>query len=287
MADPAWRIAAASVAGSSHRATGLPCQDAHACQAFAVDGREALVAIVSDGAGTAPRSDVGSARAVGHLDTLVSGHFCAGILPRHVDGRLARTWYACVTELLAKEASREGADPRDYACTLLGAYVDDEGGAFMQVGDGAAVIRMAGEDGWRPVIWPQHGRYANESNFVVGERVGEDLEFAYVPGRIAEVALFTDGLENLVLDRAARTAPRAFFDHVSGPVRRLPAPGVDPALSGHLADYLSSPDVSARTDDDVTLVIASRGPEAPRAAALPESGQGHGTDGDAAEGDAA
>lgn len=248
-----WKIASAGVAGISHAATGLPCQDAHAC--LVSGGR--LVAVVSDGAGSARHSDVGSTLAVRLLVEAIDAE--AGRPAAILVGGFAADLYERLAGRLDEEARLAGHDPRDYACTLLAAVIDEEGGAFLQLGDGAAVIRASGERDWRPALWPQHGRYANETNFLLGDRVRADLETLYVPGRVEEVALFTDGLENLVLDKAARCAPPAFFEHVAGPVRRLALPGRDEALSGHLARYLASPDVASRTDDDVTLVVASRG----------------------------
>ena len=65
MKGGAWRTAYASVIGTSHTKTGSPCQDAGGCTVVkAVDGAEVLVAAVSDGAGTASRSEAGSALAV-------------------------------------------------------------------------------------------------------------------------------------------------------------------------------------------------------------------------------
>ena len=52
-----WRTAHASVIGTSHTATGAPCQDAGDCEVLAAaDGSEILVAAVADGAGSAKRS---------------------------------------------------------------------------------------------------------------------------------------------------------------------------------------------------------------------------------------
>src|SRR5207237_8015857 len=56
-----WRFAAARATGTSHLQTGTPCQDRLAC---AVLANGALVAAVSDGAGSAPRAEVGAEIAV-------------------------------------------------------------------------------------------------------------------------------------------------------------------------------------------------------------------------------
>jgi hypothetical protein len=51
-----WKIVAASARGSSHEASGQPCQDAHAYRA----GEDWFVGVVCDGAGSARHSDRGA-----------------------------------------------------------------------------------------------------------------------------------------------------------------------------------------------------------------------------------
>jgi len=258
MGEAGWRIASARVAGTSHVMTGLPCQDAVSLTCEETGGAW-FTAAIADGAGSAARSDRGSEQAARAVETFLSVQ-AANASPASALGRAAvLAAYRDAAAEIERLAAEEDQPVREYACTLLAAYVDAAGGVFAQVGDGAIVIRMDGETEWRPVFWPQHGRYANETNFIVGEGALDAFEHAYVEGRVAAVAMFTDGLENLVLDRAARTAPAPFFEHVAAPVRRLPRPGWDKALSDKLAAYLSSKDVSARTDDDITLVVASHG----------------------------
>ena len=56
-----WRVASASARGTSHIKTGKPCQDS---VYHSVTSGGALIAAVSDGAGSAARSEIGSALAV-------------------------------------------------------------------------------------------------------------------------------------------------------------------------------------------------------------------------------
>jgi hypothetical protein len=113
-------------------------------------------------------------------------------------------------------------------------------------------------DGWRHVFWPQHGEFANTTNFVTSENVHDTLDFALTTDPVAEVAIFTDGLENLVLQKVERQAHAPFFDSMFRAVRRSTANGVDHGLCAHLKTYLAGAPVNARTDDDKTLILASR-----------------------------
>jgi len=51
-----------------------------------------------------------------------------------------------------------------------------------------------------------------------------------------------------------------FFDKMFPAVRALPESGLDEKLSEALAKYLDSPAICQRTDDDKTLVLATRRP---------------------------
>jgi hypothetical protein len=72
------------------------------------------------------------------------------------------------------------------------------------------------------------------------------------------VALFSDGLENLVLNKTSRTVHAPFFDSMFPSVRRSQAGGPDAALGRDLEKYLSTPTVTDRTNDDKTLILATR-----------------------------
>lgn len=160
--------------------------------------------------------------------------------------------------MLADRADDEERDVREYACTLLGAVVSPTAAAFLQVGDGAIVVSHGEEDGWSYVFWPQHGEFANTTNFIVSPNAMEALEFDLATRRIEEIAVFTDGIENLVLHQASRTVHEPFFNQMFRPVRDSDAEGFNGALSEGLRRYLSGPAICERTDDDKTLILATR-----------------------------
>jgi hypothetical protein len=86
----------------------------------------------------------------------------------------------------------------------------------------------------------------------------EALEVEQAPRPIDEIALFTDGIENLVLHRGSKTVHDPFFNALLKPIRTSASIGYDESLSEKLKDYLRSRAFSERTDDDRTLLIASR-----------------------------
>jgi len=75
---------------------------------------------------------------------------------------------------------------------------------------------------------------------------------------IDALATFTDGLERLALDFVNSRPHVPFFDGVCRPLREGATAGHESGLSTQLKEYLNSPAINARTDDDKTLVLAVR-----------------------------
>lgn len=247
-----WRTAYASVLGTSHLKTGSPCQDAGGCIVVqGADGGEVLIAAVSDGAGTAKRSEVGASLAVARFL-----RDFAETDPASIDRGFALEWIASVQGEIAALAADEGNQVRDYACTMLGAVVAESGAVYLQIGDGAIVVGgdEGGEYSW--IFWPQHGEYANVTNFLTQEQATETLEFETGPA-VREIALFSDGIERLVLDFSSNAVHspsfRPIFKWLAG---TEPNDMQQPAQA--LINYLRSDHVNKRTDDDKTLVMATR-----------------------------
>jgi hypothetical protein len=170
----------------------------------------------------------------------------------------ARHWVKEIAEQLERKAHDADHHVQEYACTLLAAIIAHDAAVFLQIGDGAIVTSHGEEDGWSWVFWPRHGEFANTTNFVVSENALDVLEFELAPRRIDEIALFTDGLENLVLHHGSKTVHDPFFNALLKPIRQSINDGYDESLSEKLKAYLSSPAFCERTDDDNTLIIASR-----------------------------
>ena len=132
---------------------------------------------------------------------------------------------------------------------------------FAQIGDGAIVVANENGTQWSSVFWPQHGEFANTTNFVVSLGASELLEFFASDEAVNELAVFSDGIENLVLNQASKSAHSPFFNSMFVPVRKLEISGLNEELSAGLATYLESQAICDRTDDDKSLVLASRAPQ--------------------------
>ncbi|HEY2294158.1 MAG TPA: PP2C family serine/threonine-protein phosphatase [Thermoanaerobaculia bacterium] len=257
MSPPEWRLAAASALGTAHLKLGLPCQDAHRCSVQRTAGGEpVLIAVVCDGAGSAARADAGAQLASRMIHDEIAAALDGGCGVRDITQGWIEERLGRFQAEVAARAEAEGGEPKDFACTLLAAAVGPDCAAFCQIGDGVIVI---GEDAetYRWIFWPDRGEYENVTFFATEPEAADHLQFELLEGRIDEVALLSDGLQRLALHYQTRTAHAAFFDPMLATLRAASADALE-SLSDQLAAYLSSPAVNERTDDDKTLVLASR-----------------------------
>ena len=253
-----WRIAQASVTGTSHLKLRNPCQDTSESVVMSLDdGSILLVAVVSDGAGSASEGATGAQLACSSLIATVRELADSSQLNSQFAEDVVTRWIAAFHNVIQERAESANLSARDFACTSLVALVSDGAAIFLQVGDGAIVVRDRHAEGYDWVFWPQTGEYANTTNFATDPNVRDHLEWALVTHHVDEVALFTDGLQMLILHFATRTAYSPFFEKMFRPLRSVDAYDSNQA-SRALAVYLDSPAVNARTDDDKTLLLASR-----------------------------
>jgi hypothetical protein len=260
MARPSWRVATACDIGTSHSGSGTPCQDSAAHGIIRTKEGRVLVAVVCDGAGSAAHSEIGSWLASTTFVELVEVHFESGGRLVDIGRDEVVGWIGNTAERLTARAHEDGNSPKDYSCTLIAAIVGNDAAVFAQIGDGAIVVSHGEADGWSWVFWPQHGEYANQTVFVLSANAADAMEFSLAPRRIDEFAIFSDGIERMVLHGATKAVNDSFFDQMFVPVRASTARGLDQKLSEKLRAYLGSAVVNARTNDDKTLLMATRRP---------------------------
>jgi hypothetical protein len=253
-----WRYAAASIAGASHRAAETPCQDRHRCDLVAAGAdNPTLIAVVSDGAGSARRGARGAELATELVAAEALVWLRGGGSVRDLDRTRVAGWLERVRAAIFGEAEACASEPRDFAATLLFALLDARTAAFGQIGDGA-IVTSAEPGEWLTQWWPRHGTYANQTFFITDADAPERLAFGHSLFPITEVALFTDGLERVLLDFGVREPHGPAFESMLGPLRAADGAGHMERLSSALAGYLASPAVASRTGDDITLVIGTR-----------------------------
>lgn len=274
-----WRTVGASVAGTSHTGAGEPCADSCGVRVLpATDGGSILIAVAADGAGSSERAAEGARlacetildeatfwatgkkkrrrrRATGkpRARRKARGKAPADLSTFHREHVLS--WVESARQRITEAAESEGLVSRDFSCTLLAALVGETSAVFFHVGDGAIVYR-APDGEYVPVFWPQNGEYANCTWFVTDEEAPGRVQSARGE-TVHEVALLTDGLQGLALRFGSREAHDPFFKPMFARLR-TEAESEPHGLREELETFLDSEPVNRRTDDDKTLVLATR-----------------------------
>ena len=249
-----WCYASASAIGSSHIRSGTRLQDARRCfLADAPDGTPWFVAVVSDGAGSASFGGQGASLVCHTLSQLARAHLsCAAHAP---DDATLHHWIDQARSRISEAAQSRALTPRDFAATLVMLMVSPECVLVAHVGDGAVVCRDKASAGWHVVSAPQHGEYASTTWFITDEPQAR-VRFTRLPNDFSAFAAFSDGIESLVINSATGCAAPGFFNPMARPLDNSPIIGHDAALSRSLTQFLASPRLNERTDDDKTLVLA-------------------------------
>ena len=251
-----WSVIRASVQGTSHIKTGQPCQDSSSVAMNAPDGM--LVAAVADGAGSAVLSADGSriaadaaTRSATRLLRLHTHPVYEGVLKE-----ILQEAVNAARNALEAEAQKRESPLRDFATTLILAICAPEITGAAQIGDGAAVSTDDGEsDEYTLFSAPQRGEYANTTNFITSDGWQNTLDIKMRRVGVNRVAMFTDGIQNIALSAASGNAPHApFFDPLFNWAEKQE--DTEAARNGLVA-FLSSPRVTARADDDLTLLLAT------------------------------
>ncbi|MGF1492440.1 MAG: PP2C family serine/threonine-protein phosphatase [Microcoleaceae cyanobacterium] len=247
-----WQVVAASVTGKSHEKQDLPCQDAYAFRSLPNDN---LIVAVADGAGSAKFSDLGARLAVEtSVETLTQ------TLTQRTAADLETIWKDQLTQALQaaqtsveQAAQNQNAELRDLATTLSITLITPEAAMVAQIGDGAVVVATPADE-VQALTVPDRGEHLNETTFLVCENALETAQFAQWLGRPSHLAAFSDGLQLLALKLPQGIPHKPFFS----PLFQFASQASDLRVAQEqLVDFLRSPRVTERTDDDLTLVLAA------------------------------
>lgn len=203
---------------------------------------------VADGAGSALRGAEGAELAV---QTAV--RFADAAPVEELPDVLAAQCIAAVRAAIASRARAKGLKLRDFACTFLGVLSCPAGTLAMQVGDGGIVLD-AGRGLELPIL-PMAGQYANMTSFVTDENALTVLACRSFPRPVNRVAIFSDGLQRLVIDLSTYRPHAPFFERLFQVLGSV-GEGRDAELQQALVRLLNGPAVNQRTDDDKALALA-------------------------------
>jgi len=248
-----WRHIAQSLQGPSHIADGTCCQDCNGVCLLGKNAASTLVACVADGAGSARFANLGSTIACESIIDNAATYFNDHGTFDNFDRIEALRWCDDARARIQTAASARDCGIRELATTLCAVIAAPHTSTFFQLGDGGIVLCSHGVHG--VVFWPQSGEYANTTNFLTSDDYRDRLEFLAIKNGCSNIALLTDGLERLALSFNQQTPHAPFFAPLFKALRTTDDVA---GLREDLRQFLASKSVQHRSDDDKTLILASR-----------------------------
>lgn len=243
-----WEVVAVAVQGTSHHKINVPCQDAVHWQ---ISPKDALVIAVADGAGSASLAEIGAKIAV----RKAVEHLCSSemILADGIDlawqGMLMGAFQFALAAVVAEAGIRQ-MPLREFASTLIVTLSTPDFVLVGHIGDGASVV--GGDDGSVCLLTgPQNGEYANETTFLISPDALATAQLVKWPKKARHLALFSDGLQMLALTMPGAQPHAPFFSPLFRFISSGPQEG-----EAQLRNFLTTPPVTDRADDDLSLVLA-------------------------------
>lgn len=245
-----WKIVSASVNGASHEKSGQPCQDFHSWKV--IDG-EILIVGVADGAGSALFGDEGSKLAVQtaikRLSDLIDKSKFSD--DSYLHNILIDALKSAKTTIEDK-AQSENKAIRDFATTLILLIATDELVSAIQIGDGAVIVKE--DDIIATLTKPRYREYINETEFLTSVTDFDDLKIEIKRCPIKDLAIMSDGLQMIALNLPEYTPFEGFFLPMFDFLEKAKD---EEKANKKLEEFLRSPRVIERTDDDLTLFLAT------------------------------
>lgn len=184
------RVIATKITGGLHTAKKMPCQDFYQ---YACSGNK-LVAVVSDGAGSAKYGKIGAKMV---CETLVNVLINTPLkdVEQGVVHAITKARERLVIHRLNKSKSEE--EILNFSATVVGVAYHKNHGVFFHIGDGAG-IALHGENGDYTLSRPANGQFSCETYFYTMNNWAESLRFTKIEKANA-LFLMTDGVTNFAL----------------------------------------------------------------------------------------
>lgn len=243
-----WYVAAAGATGLTHRKQNLPCQD---CAAVDVTSTGLAVAALSDGAGSAPKAELGARATVETALAFLKHREWPGTPTQDQVNAAFAELHETILLSLQQCAQKEMCELDALACTLIAFVAAENWLAGVQIGDGLLLGRPAGGD-LRMLVKPNRGEYVNETVFVTSKTEKPERETLFLPSAFEFICASSDGIERVAIKYADWTPHEPFFSPLEEYMLTRPSPEQG---QKDVREYLEREKFDAKIDDDRAMVL--------------------------------
>lgn len=195
-----------SLRGALHKTQNLPCQDYCASKI----NKNKLIAVVSDGAGSAKYGKIGA--------KIVCETLC-DLLKRSGLQNIRRDVFNALTvarqklELHRFNKSKSERNLVDFSATVVGVFCHKNRGVFFHIGDGAGIAWRQGDYHNLIISEPENGAFSCETFFYTMDDWQSCVRFVEFDD-IDRIMLMTDGVTGFVFSDDFFKIRRNFFEPV-------------------------------------------------------------------------
>lgn len=203
------KVIATKITGGLHSAKNTACQDFYH---YACSGNK-LVAVVSDGAGSAKYGKIGAKVVCETLvNTLINTPLKNACFA--VEKAIETAREKLVIHRLNKSKSEQ--EILNFSATVVGVVYHKNEGVFFHIGDGAGIALhgMGNSNAGFTISAPANGRFSCETYFYTMENWKESLRFTKI-GKSEALFLMTDGVTDFALSKDARGLKDGFIEPIN------------------------------------------------------------------------
>lgn len=243
----------AQTTGAAHIKRGVPCEDTMGLSIIKdTQGTTWLIAAVADGAGSAKCAAEGSRVATeSFIEAAAETIIRTGTDDLHTLMRTSAAYARAILEFVAEYAGRP---LEDYHATLLACVTCGSRSAFLQIGDGAIIVRGASDGSWKTVFTPQNGEERHYTYFLTLPEAFQVAEVATSECPVTHVALTTDGLQDILLHPETLEVRATFLEKLAAGLSATNMTGDAEKVSSGLFSVLDSTAFRRMTGDDTSLL---------------------------------
>ena len=209
------KVIATKITGGLHSAKKTPCQDFYH---YACSGNK-LVAVVSDGAGSAKYGKIG-AKIV--CETLVNVLINTPL--KHTEEAVKKAIETARGRLLIHRLNKSKSveEILNFSATVVGVVYHKNKGIFFHIGDGAGIAVHNGAEAMKYTISrPANGHFSCETYFYTMGNWRECLRFTAVK-KAEALFLMTDGVTDFALSSDMRGLKNGFIEPINRYLKEEP-----------------------------------------------------------------